>query len=127
MDQTERELFFKESEQENTLSGVEVEKLVFSPHGNHKRSLVGDKWFYFGETEEEYSLFHDEVVNEDDSHVYILMYENGELLIGMPIAIWKTDYEKIYPIQPLFPFPMQSFEAESILKEYFLGKIRTTP
>ena len=119
MNQADRELFFEESLFKSTLSTVEREKLIPSPDGNHKRSLIGQKWFYFGETTDDYSLFYDQFVEENDTAVFVRMFQDGELLMDTLVAIPKEGLNKCYPIQSLFPNSMEEWEAELILRNYF--------
>lgn len=119
MNQADRELFFEESLFKSTLSTVEREKLIPSPDGNHKRSLIGQKWFYFGETTDDYSLFYDQFVAENDTAVFVRMFQDGELLMDTLVAIPKKRLNKCYPVQSLFPNSMEEWEAELILRNYF--------
>jgi len=119
MNQADRELFFEENLFKSTLSKLEREKLIPSLQGNHKRSLIGQKWFYFGETTDEYSLYHDQIVDENDSVVFIHLFADGELLTETLIAIDKKELSNRYPIQGLFPKPMEEWEAKLILKHHF--------
>lgn len=111
---------FEEEQNQSTLKNVEKGKLFFSsPHGNHKRSRMGEKWFYFGETAENYSLFYDEVVGESDSHYFLRLHEDGEWIADTLVAIEKNQFEKRYPVQPLFATSMEETEAVAILKDHF--------
>lgn len=111
---------FEEEIGGSTLQNVEKEKLVFSsPQGNHKRSRVGEKWYYFGETEESYSLFHDQIVGENETHFFLHLYEDGVLITDSLVAIEKDYFKKAYPIQPLFPKAMEKDEALDILRNHF--------
>lgn len=122
MNQEERERFFKK--EEASLRGL-MEKspsFKFTPHGNHKRSFVGESWYYFGETDIEYTLFHDLVEYEDDKHVYISIYKDNKKISNTSIAVLKDDFERQYPVQRLFPHSMNEEEATAILKEYFINQ-----
>jgi len=123
MNQAENQLFFEESMFKSTLSKIERDKLIPSPQGNHKRSLIGKKWFYFGETVEDYSLFYDQIVAETDSHVFIRLFKDGELLTESLIALDKKELENRYPVQDLFPVPMEDWDAKLILKHHFNNQI----
>lgn len=123
MNQAENQLFFEESMFKSTLSKIERDKLIPSPQGNHKRSLIGKKWFYFGETAEDYSLFYDQIVAETDSHVFIRLFKDGELLTESLIALDKKELENRYPVQDLFPAPMEDWDAKLILKHHFNSQI----
>ena len=79
MNQEEREAFFKEEETLSTLAKAVSGPLgQTAPHGNLERSFVGEKWFYYGETTEEYSLYCDEVVDEDFFCVFIMIKEGNQ-------------------------------------------------
>lgn len=119
MNQAEKELFFEKDMYKSTLSKVERSKLIPSPQGNHERSLIGQKWFYFGETKDEYSLFYDEIVWQTKDVVFVEIVKDNQTITDSAVAIKITDLEKRYPVQDLFPKPMEEKEALSILKNYF--------
>lgn len=119
MEQEERELFFMEESNQSTLRNVEREKLIPSPQGNHKRSLIGQEWYYYGETETEYTLFCDKIASETEQHVFIQLYADGLLLSDSLIAIEKEALSQRYPVQELFPCAMTQAVAETILKDHF--------
>lgn len=111
---------FEENLHQSTLKSVEKDKLVFSsPQGNHKRSRLGEKWFYFGETTDSYTLFHDEIEGEDTNHYFVRLYQDGESLTDDLIAIGKKEFSKRYPVQMLFSHSMEETEALAVLKTYF--------
>lgn len=95
-------------------------------HGNHQRSLVGDQWYYYGESGDEYSLYKDIIVYEGDSFVLIDMYEDDTRLNRHPIALAKDKLDTLYPVQDLFSEPMGESEAKAILKYHFLQQERST-
>ena len=119
MNQEEREAFFKEEETLSTLAKAASATSEHAPHGNLERSYVGEKWFYYGETTDEYSLYCDEVVDEDMQRVYIMIKEGERPLLHNLVAIDKITYEKRYPVQSLFMHPMQEAEAQMILRKHF--------
>ena len=120
MNQEEREAFFKEEETLSTLAKAVSGPLgQTAPHGNLERSFVGEKWFYYGETTDEYSLYCDEVVDEDMQRVYIMIKEGERPLLHNLVAMDKITYEKRYPVQSLFMHPMQEAEARMILRKHF--------
>ena len=120
MNQEEREAFFKEEETLSTLAKAVSGPLgQTAPHGNLERSFVGEKWFYYGETTDEYSLYCDEVVDEDMQRVYIMIKESERPLLHNLVAMDKITYEKRYPVQSLFMHPMQEAEAQMILRKHF--------
>ena len=119
MEQEERELFFMEEFNQSTLRNVEREKLIPSPQGNHKRSLIGQEWYYYGETETEYTLFCDKIVGETKQHVFIELYADDILLSNSLIAIEKEALSQRYPIQELFPCAMTKTVAAAILRDHF--------
>lgn len=105
-------------EEENSLKGLST--FYNFSHGNHKRSRIGDKWFYYGETEDAFNLYYDEVVGKDEKHLYILMYEEEQQMTRTPIAVTHDKANQMYPIQTLFPEPMERKEALEILRNYFV-------
>ena len=108
MNQEEREAFFKEEETLSTLAKAVSGPLgQTAPHGNLERSFVGEKWFYYGETTEEYSLYCDEVVDEDFFCVYIMIKEGNRNLLNSLVAMDKIAYQRRYPVQSLFMKPME--------------------
>ena len=123
MNQEEREAFFKEEETLSTLAKAVSGPLgQTAPHGNLERSFVGEKWFYYGETTEEYSLYCDEVVDEDMQRVYIMIKEGERPLLHNLVAMDKITYEKRYPVQSLFMKPMELAEATEILRSHFANQ-----
>lgn len=123
MNQEEYEsLFLKE---EPDLKKAPASAVSFS-QGNHKRSLVGLEWFYYGETDTNYALYKDVIVSENKSSVFIDIYEDDYKLNTTSIALEKERLKDIYPLQSLFPRPMSQAEAEEILKEHFAKEERST-
>lgn len=90
--------------------------------GNHQRSLIGKQWFYYGESDEEYTLYKDVIVQEAPQYVLIDMYANGERINAHPVAIEKSQLKKQYPVQKLFPYPMSDKDAKRKLRDYFIRK-----
>lgn len=119
MTQEELEMFFQIHQPYSTLTKVEKEKLIPSPKGNHERSLIGMKWFYYGETEDEYTLFHDEIVDEVGEFVFVDLYMDNTKMVETSVPIKIVDIQKRYPAQDLFPVPMEKEEAIEILREHF--------
>lgn len=119
MNQEEREAFFKEEETLSTLAKAASIPSGHAPQGNLERSFVGEKWFYYGETADEYSLYCDEVVSEDLQHVYIMIKEGERELLPSLVALDKIAYQKRYPVQSLFIKPMQTADALKILRVHF--------
>lgn len=123
MNQEEREAFFKEEETLSTLAKAVSGPLgQTAPHGNLERSFVGEKWFYYGETTEEYSLYCDEVVDEDFFCVYIMIKEGSRNLLNSLVAMDKIAYQRRYPVQSLFMKPMELAEATEILRSHFANQ-----
>lgn len=123
MNQEEREAFFKEEETLSTLAKAVSGPLgQTAPHGNLERSFVGEKWFYYGETTEEYSLYCDEVVDEDFFCVYIMIKEGNRNLLNNLVAMDKIAYQRRYPVQSLFMKPMELAEATEILRSHFANQ-----
>ena len=123
MNQEEREAFFKEEETLSTLAKAVSGPLgQTAPHGNLERSFVGEKWFYYGETTEEYSLYCDEVVDEDFFCVYIMIKEGNRNLLNSLVAMDKIAYQRRYPVQSLFMEPMELAEAREILRSHFANQ-----
>ena len=123
MNQEEREAFFKEEETLSTLAKAVSGPLgQTAPHGNLERSFVGEKWFYYGETTEEYSLYCDEVVDEDFFCVYIMIKEGNPNLLNSLVAMDKIAYQRRYPVQSLFMKPMELAEATEILRSHFANQ-----
>ena len=123
MNQEEREAFFKEEETLSTLAKAVSGPLgQTAPHGNLERSFVGEKWFYYGETTEEYSLYCDEVVDEDFFCVYIMIKERNRNLLNSLVAMDKIAYQRRYPVQSLFMKPMELAEAIEILRSHFANQ-----
>ena len=123
MNQEEREAFFKEEETLSTLAKAVSGPLgQTAPHGNLERSFVGEKWFYYGETTEEYSLYCDEVVDEDFFCVYIMIKEGNRNLLNSLVAMDKIAYQRRYPVQSLFMKPMELAEATEILPSHFANQ-----
>lgn len=123
MNQEEREAFFKEEETLSTLAKAVSGPLgQTAPHGNLERSFVGEKWFYYGETTEEYSLYCDEVVDEDFFCVYIMIKEGNRNLLNSLVAMDKIAYQRRYPVQSLFMKPMELAEAIEILRSHFANQ-----
>ena len=123
MNQEEREAFFKEEETLSTLAKAVSGPLgQTAPHGNLERSFVGEKWFYYGETTEEYSLYCDEVVDEDFFCVYIMIKEGNRNLLNSLVAMDKIAYQRRYPVQSLFRKPMELAEATEILRSHFANQ-----
>lgn len=120
MNQEEREAFFKEEETLSTLAKAVSGPLgQTAPHGNLERSFVGEKWFYYGETTDEYSLYCDEVIDEDLHCVYIMIKEGDRNLLHNLVAMDKIAYQRRYPVQSLFIKPMELAEAREILRIHF--------
>lgn len=117
MNQLEYEELFRE--EEPRIAELPIHILTFS-QGNHKRSLVGDEWYYYGETYETYSLYKDKVIRETSDHVFIDIYEENTRLNSTPIGIEKNRLHKLYPVQELFPRPMGQEEAREILRKHFI-------
>lgn len=90
--------------------------------GNHQRSLIGQEWYYYGESVDEYALYTDVFVKETDTCVFVDMYEEGIKLNQHAIAIDKKHIHNLYPVQSLFPRPMTEKEAKSILRRHFLNQ-----
>lgn len=88
--------------------------------GNHQRSLIGNEWYYYGETAEEYALYKDCVVAENDTHVFIDMYEGERKLNSHRIPVEKKRLDDLYPVQSLFPYAMSEKEARAILRNHFI-------
>lgn len=105
-------------EEENSLKGVSP-KYGFS-NGNHKRSRIGDKWFYYGETEDSFTLYRDEVVSVDEDYVYIHIYQEDRRLTDTPVAITHLKVHQMYPLQKIFSEPMEKREALRILRDHFI-------
>ena len=123
MNQEEREAFFKEEETLSTLAKAVSGPLgQTAPHGNLERSFVGEKWFYYGETTEEYSLYCDEVVDEDFFCVYIMIKEGNRNLLNNLVAMDKIAYQRRYPVQSMFMKPMELAEATEILRSHFANQ-----
>ena len=123
MNQEEREAFFKEEETLSTLAKAVSGPLgQTAPHGNLERSFVGEKWFYYGETTEEYSLYCDEVVDEDFFCVYIMIKEGSRNLLNSLVAMDKIAYQRRYPVQSMFMKPMELAEATEILRSHFANQ-----
>ena len=123
MNQEEREAFFKEEETLSTLAKAVSGPLgQTAPHGNLERSFVGEKWFYYGGTTEEYSLYCDEVVDEDFFCVYIMIKEGNRNLLNSLVAMDKIAYQRRYPVQSLFMKPMELAEATEILRSHFANQ-----
>ena len=122
MNQEEREAFFKEEETLSTLAKAASATSEHAPHGNLERSFVGEKWFYYGETTEEYSLYCDEVVDEDFFCVYIMIKEGNRNLLNSLVAMDKIAYQRRYPVQSLFMKPMELAEATEILRSHFANQ-----
>lgn len=119
MNQEEREAFFKGKPE--TLSYL-AEKYRTdrrdSPHGNPERSFVGEKWFYYGKKEMDCELYCDEVIAETDTHVFVVIRKNIRDLLDNPVAISKEHYLEMYPIQDVFPCPMDWGAAVYRLSEH---------
>ena len=122
MNQEEREAFFKEEETLSTLAKAASATSEHAPHGNLERSYVGEKWFYYGETTDEYSLYCDEVVDEDFFCVYIMIKEGNRNLLNSLVAMDKIAYQRRYPVQSLFMKPMELAEATEILRSHFANQ-----
>ena len=123
MNQEEREAFFKEEETLSTLAKAVSGPLgQTAPHGNLERSFVGEKWFYYGETTEEYSLYCDEVVDEDFFCVYIMIKEGNRNLLNSLVAMDKIAYQRRYPVQSMFMKPMEHPQATEILRSHFANQ-----
>ena len=88
-------------------------------YDNHERSLIGDKWYAYGESEKSFTLICHEVIVEDDEYVYIDIskFKEGSYCTLLPIK--RENYFKNYPIQNTFPKPMEEEEALDILRSLF--------
>lgn len=118
MNQAERENFFME--EVNPLKNLSTGELTFSPHGNHKRSLVGKRWYYLAETDTSYNLLWDEIVEETEDSIWIRLWMDDSLVTENTIHITRERYNEIYPVQEgLFPCTLTHEEALMRLKEYF--------
>lgn len=123
MNQTERESLFRE--EEPILGETPRHARFFSPHGNHKRSLVGKRWYYLAESDLSYNLFYDEVVDETETSIWLRLWMDERELTENTIHISREQYDRTYPVQPLFPHPMEHKEALSTLREYFWQQNQT--
>lgn len=120
MNQIERELFFMA--EESPLKKLTAAERMFPPHGNHKRSLIGKRWYYLAESEQSYDLFYDEVVQEDATGIWLKLYMNDKELTPNTLYVSREQYKKMYPVQELFPVPVNNRDALLILRDYFRGQ-----
>lgn len=120
MNQLDYESLFEEDQP------VIPDRIKTFSHGNHQRSLVGDQWYYYGESGDEYALYKDIIVHEGDTFVLIDMYEDDTRLNRHPIAINKDRLAYLYPVQELFSEPMNESDAKAILRYHFIKQERST-
>lgn len=88
-------------------------------YDNHERSLIGDKWYAYGDTLNNFTLIYHEVIDEDNEFVYININKFNEESICCLLPVKKELYFNIYPIQKTFPIPMEEEEALDILRNIF--------
>ena len=118
MNQTERENFFME--EVSPLKNLSKAELSFPPHGNHKRSLVGKRWYYLAETDTTYNLLCDEIVEESEEGLWLRLWMDDCLITDTTVYITREHYNDMYPVQKeLFPCTLTHEEALARLKEYF--------
>lgn len=88
-------------------------------YDNHERSLIGDKWFAYGDSEKTFTLIYHEVVQENEDYLFVnvVLLDEGPIATLLPVK--REDYNNIYPIQDIFPKSMEVKEAMDILKTIF--------
>lgn len=94
-------------------------KINLSSQDNLERSFVGEKWFAYGETEDNYTLFYQEIVKQNGDYLYIEFHNEEGIILNNPCCFHIDDYKKMYPIQEVFNKPMSLEDAKDILRQLF--------
>lgn len=88
-------------------------------YDNHERSLIGDKWFAYGDSEKTFTLIYHEVIAENDDYVFVNIEALDLGILATLLPVKREDYNTIYPIQDVFSKPMEIEEAMDVLKTIF--------
>lgn len=102
----------------NTTYNDKINKQI-SLQDNLERSFVGEKWFAYGETKDNYILIYHKVVSVIGENVFIEHYTENEKIFDGFSCCTKEQFIKDYPIQKDFPYPMSIDEAKKILVDKF--------